>query len=586
MHTEPHRLRFFLMVFLLTVLALLFARPSHGGWSADPVQVHATNASVPLVAVTGDGHAGALVVWQEATTAPKGRLMAMRVTSGGSPDPSWPEPLIVAGDERPRTGLACVRDGQGGAYVLWSEGAQFFVTRIAAYGAVADGWTDDGLALGFVSRWTPLPQLEPDGLGGVWLAWIGASQANAFPRRHLAHLGPDGRPATGWAVPTIALPDFIAERSLPTGFTLARRDDGGVWLGWSTLVFDPADEETGTLEYHLSRLRPDGRFATGWNATGRVVGTWTHRADELAGQGMRPFALASAPGGEVVMNLSRPDEGSVGSFLESHRFDAAGNAVHAWPLEGSRLPGGFDALASPILSPMLMLSREDVIAYGAGGLGTESSQDYWVGRLPDLDPQGRRKLRMTVGMDFHATLGEAGGLAIGAASPFAWHNGITGDIARITACFTAADGRSAEFSECRPDAMWVAYYRASNVAVLDEANALFVWSQERERFGVFAKLLTVAPPVLASGGPSARAEISVRFQSGVGIVFRARFPEPAETRLLLLDVQGRRVTSMSLAAGELARRALPATEALAAGLYFLRVTHGEDTFLRRVTVAR
>jgi hypothetical protein len=45
MPLASHRTRYLIIAFLLTWLGLmLFTRPAHGGWSTEPVEVHATAA--------------------------------------------------------------------------------------------------------------------------------------------------------------------------------------------------------------------------------------------------------------------------------------------------------------------------------------------------------------------------------------------------------------------------------------------------------------------------------------------------------------------------------------------------------------
>lgn len=70
MNSNMHHRRSFVWILLLALLALmLFARPAHSGWSADPVEIHATSALCPLVASVDDGNNGAIVVWQENTAS-------------------------------------------------------------------------------------------------------------------------------------------------------------------------------------------------------------------------------------------------------------------------------------------------------------------------------------------------------------------------------------------------------------------------------------------------------------------------------------------------------------------------------------
>ena len=105
-----HRTRFLILALLLSSLGvLLLTRPANGGWSADPVEVHATTALCPLVSVCGDDADGSIVTWQE-NTAGGGLLKARRLLASGALDPAWAAPLAVSD----RDGIYFVRTVLGG----------------------------------------------------------------------------------------------------------------------------------------------------------------------------------------------------------------------------------------------------------------------------------------------------------------------------------------------------------------------------------------------------------------------------------------------------------------------------------------
>ncbi len=117
MPIASHRVRHFILAVLFAILALmLFTRPANAGWSADPVQVHATTALCPLVSACDDSEYGAIVTWQE-NTGVGGVLKSQRLLASGDLDPTWSGAVTVCAADVARGGLGSVSDGEGGAYV-------------------------------------------------------------------------------------------------------------------------------------------------------------------------------------------------------------------------------------------------------------------------------------------------------------------------------------------------------------------------------------------------------------------------------------------------------------------------------------
>ena len=76
------------------VLLTCTAPPVFAGWSADPVTISSTTASIPIVEGCGDGAYGAFVAWQEGS--PTGVLRVQHLRPDGSIDPAWPADGTIA----------------------------------------------------------------------------------------------------------------------------------------------------------------------------------------------------------------------------------------------------------------------------------------------------------------------------------------------------------------------------------------------------------------------------------------------------------------------------------------------------------
>lgn len=170
------------------------ASPAFAGWSANPVTVTSTFASIPLVEGCADGTYGAFVAWQEGS--PTGVVRAQHLLSNGDLDPAWPDAGTVACNiVTARSELFALPDRIGGAYLFWKEGNSLFVTRLAPDGAVAAGWPERGRSLGAVHPDSPRPNIIEDGSNGFYAVWTSSLGSLAAAR-----LGPEKRLAERRAV--------------------------------------------------------------------------------------------------------------------------------------------------------------------------------------------------------------------------------------------------------------------------------------------------------------------------------------------------------------------------------------------------
>ena len=150
--------------------------------------------------------------WRAAPSAPEARLgfdesfHAQRLTFGGALAPGWPVGGLVVCQPLPgsRVGLEAVEDGEGGLYLTWYDyrdpGGEILAARVTPQGALAPGWTPDGL---FVSdRLAPGLKygavISPDGRGGAYVAWQVERASIPEVVSHVQHLAGDGTVAPGW----------------------------------------------------------------------------------------------------------------------------------------------------------------------------------------------------------------------------------------------------------------------------------------------------------------------------------------------------------------------------------------------------
>jgi hypothetical protein len=237
------------------------------GWPASGLFVTTTAAppSMPRLAVASD--AGAYLAWTVGAGNPlhPGPVRAIRVTSLGSVDARWPaDGRVVASGTDAFSDPAIVRDGAGGAYVLWGvrtiDGARSLRgARLADDGSFAPGWAATGI----------------DFLG------IGAS---------------------------LALDDFISEWEDPAVFTAGIDNSGGLFIAWDDRGVP------GTTQVRVSRFRPDGTRHPGWPGDGCLVPapTGDGRVRAILGSAADDAFVAwrsitSLPFGSAMLSRVEPD---------------------------------------------------------------------------------------------------------------------------------------------------------------------------------------------------------------------------------------------------------------------------------------
>jgi hypothetical protein len=150
---------------------------------------------------------------------------------------------------------------------------------------------------------------------------------------------------------------------------------------------------------------------------------------------------------------------------------------------------------------------------------------------------------------------------------------------------TAASGASGPgFTESHDQAA-VAWYGDIGLAPTSNAGAIFAWSQEHERFGIFARRFAPGGQVTAVEPAIAPARaLRLRFAPGRGVVVTPG--RVAGGRVLLYDPAGRVCAGADVAAGE-HEVTIEGTAALASGIYFAR-HRGSDGAIEtgRVVVIR
>ena len=148
-------------------------------WVANgvPVCIAAGNQAVPDL--TADGTGGAVVAWQDLRSNDNTDVYAQKVTSAGHGAwaPNGVRVCVAPGNQDNPT---ITGDTAGGAIVTWEDDrsptASIYAQKVLANGAVAPGWTSNGVPVGTAPPGNFQPQIISDGSGGAIIAWSAGTE--------------------------------------------------------------------------------------------------------------------------------------------------------------------------------------------------------------------------------------------------------------------------------------------------------------------------------------------------------------------------------------------------------------------------
>lgn len=580
-----------------SVLCVAFAivlcvSPARAGWEQGIVQVHATNARVPQLATCSDGAGGAIVVWQEETSGGLGVLRSGHIRSDAALDPDWGDGVIVAGTETTRSRVFAIADSRGGAYIGWLEDAEIFLTHLEPSGGVSTGWPAGGRRLGALHHAAMLPRFIPDGEGGIYVGWQGGQGLTPGPGKVLVHLGSTGARAGGWRVVALEIPELATPEALPFGLCLAPAADGGLWLAWARATQDSLRVLTGGGEYRATHIRRDGTPAPGWGLAGREMGAWSVAPGlYFLVVSVRSSPLAIADAGDGGCYLLRydfsPEEPVWSTTPRVLRYASNGKLRADWSTEGLAVTGTFSSFGRVEESPQMQALADGSIVSSTRFEGVESIRGMTIHVATPDRPTIR--FQSVGGLNLDLRLQADGSALLTDVASIGGGGGLVHYPAFVSGALIAADGREARFVEEQQPNQGGPWYGATAIASLGPESALFVWSQELGRHGVFANRLVLGQPVLDAGAPPTqipKQTLRAAFRRGEGVRVHATFDIASASRVQLFDLAGRQLAETSASNGRALELVVPDTADLDSGLYFVRATHGPQTHSARVIVAR
>jgi flagellar hook capping protein FlgD len=175
-------------------------------WTASGVALSSASGRQMRPAIANDGAGGAIVAWADGRpNGAKGYdVYAARVTAAGAIAAGWTADGVAlctaTGDQ---LDVTLVADASGGAIASWQDGRNgnqdIYAIAVTADGAIGPGWIPDGHPLCDVSGTQESPAIITDDAGGAIVAWADGRAADTDI--YALRIGGDSAPAPILAVP-------------------------------------------------------------------------------------------------------------------------------------------------------------------------------------------------------------------------------------------------------------------------------------------------------------------------------------------------------------------------------------------------
>ena len=502
-----------------------------------------------------------------------------------------------------------------GNYFIWQTDSLFSQVRVQRFGAsgqLATNWPGTGVTVAGDPSWDYLYLWAgpvPDGSEGVWFAHFAgpprdppASEAEVFVQR----LDGLGDPMPGFPYGGINVCTALGVQAQPA---LCRDGADGVFVAWCDARSCPGTPDP-DLQYcydiYLQRLTGVGTPALGWPVNGLPV-----CVDPTVQQA--PQVVPDGAGGVyVAWEISGPQ----GPSLYAQHVLADGSLAPGWPVGGKRLfaadayadnmvvasdqLGGLFVAGSLYLASGFRVYLQHVTAdghfdgpWGANGLPLVSpllNQSEDDAELAESLPgsvivawngSGARASRVTLEGIVATTVSLVAHEASVERVALTWRAG--GD-----ALASATVERRRENEDRRvqaslaPDGTGALRYEDRAVTPGTRYAYRLTWAEAgglRHTSETWVEVPLAARFALAGASPNPAPRAALRVAYSLA--------EPGAARLELLDVQGRSVAHREItAAGPGAHlEGFPEVGALRPGLYWLRLTQGENRATKRVVLA-
>ncbi|MCC6652416.1 MAG: hypothetical protein IT348_14795 [Candidatus Eisenbacteria bacterium] len=304
----------------------------HPSWPAAGVPYAANEWDESDAKVCSDGQHGIIVTWmsyqETGSSFDGGDCRVLRLLESGAVAPGWPDSGIAVGFGPGYHVLRkVVSDGLGGAYIVWNDTRntgffQVFVQRVTSFGAISPGWPVDGLRVCPVDSHQFLVDATSDDQHGLVLTWDddrerppGTDIMVPYGDIYAARIKPDGTHAEGWPLDGTPICVSPGVQWYPR---MCPDGTGGALMAW-------ADSRNRWGEIFMQRILGNGQVAPGWPVNGALVSS-------LPGEGLDPKPASDGAGGAYVAWHN-----DTYGYGYAHHMLGTGTAAPGWAPSGTRL---------------------------------------------------------------------------------------------------------------------------------------------------------------------------------------------------------------------------------------------------------
>lgn len=318
------------------------------GWGPSALPVATGPAEETPIQTCADGFGGVIVSWIQATFAGYD-LWALRVQSDGSVHPAWPPSgVLVAGGDGHQIVEAMIPDGLGGTFIAWEDErdrfSSAFIQHLGPDGQVMAGWPSGGHTPVNTPGQHGITRIASDGSGGIVgvVTEFGGAHPGTPSGRGTNHaafrftasgIRPPGWPAEGILLHR-TLSGVEVRKMCPDGA-------GGVYFGWndnrtSADPFNPLG-----YRVYAQHVLGEGRIDPRWPADGLLVGP--------GAGGQYDFDIGADGEGGAVAVWQDAREGNWYTYAQRLRPDGA--PAPGWNTGGNRVSTNEDWEIFPLLVP-------------------------------------------------------------------------------------------------------------------------------------------------------------------------------------------------------------------------------------------
>jgi hypothetical protein len=477
------------VIAILSCLALLLivtAASAGIRWTLDGVPVRALSLnSATMSQAVSDGNGGAIIAWQDNRSG-NDNIFVQRLTSTGAVATGWTADGIAIRNLPSNADLPrIVSDGLGGAIVTWEDYRsghwQIYAQRIQANGNIP--WTANGIGICTLGTSAMVPRIVSDNAGGAIIAWRdGRSGRNDIYAQRVQLNGTVNWDPNGNAIRSASADNTDSIAMAPDGL-------GGAVLAW-------ADNRSGSeWEVYAQRVRANG--TTVWITDG--VGVRTAVGALTAGLNVQ--VLSDTLGGAFV---TWDDNRSGSAQIYASRVIAAGFIAPGWTPDGEgirTLPAGAGDL------PMMVSNGATgaIIAWqdSRSGSGDLYAQELLAGGSTGWTSQG---VPVRAGLGGEAIrqqmiAGESGGAVLTWQDDRAGKEGIYAQ--RIAPDGSVAPGWAVNGEPIRTGPPNNAEYPC--IATDEAGGAIIAWEDNRAAtyWDIYAQRIDNDPPTVTSMTPNA-----------------------------------------------------------------------------------